>query len=112
MKECLMVHRVGRMILSEGVTSPGLDNWQLTIGKNPNVSNGNKYSFSFCIGQLHEVYTIFHVCYNLSYPVNKKQKHMLIVIYITTVPLSRVVSSVSLLMYNLITVPISYSCHE
>ena len=83
------------MILSsEGVTSPGLDNWQRTQFE---CLNGNIYIVSyFCIRQLHEAYTIF-ICCNLSQLVNKqRQRHNMLIVRkkycINTVSLSRVVS--------------------
>ena len=85
MKECMMVHRVGRTTLIEGVTSPGLstiDNWQRTQLE--------------CLQWKHVLGNCTRPikCCNLSHPVNKLRHmfNMRNIVYITTVPLSRVVS--------------------
>ena len=61
-----MVNGFGHIILSEGVTSQGL---QLVIGKYHELEHlqWQKNSFYIFIRLLHPAYTIFHVCYNLSY---------------------------------------------
>ena len=111
MRECLIVHQLDIQFLVT-VLHPQAPP-QLAIGNTRSrisLMATNLFSV-FVIRQLHEAYAIFHACYNHpSHPVNEqKQRHMLIV---RNKLLSRVVSVLMLMYKYLITVPISYSCHE